>query len=241
MPIVTPRRVGILGGMGPQATVLLMDKLIAAVPAADDRDHIPLIVDQNTQVPSRIRRLIEGTGEDPGPALAEMARRLERAGAEALAMPCNTTHHYAGVITASVRIPMLSLVEVSVARARALSGAAGGRVGIIASPAVRITGLFEGPLRAAGLTPVYPADEAPVLDAIRRIKAAGVDGPARRAVRRASEHLLADGAQVQMIACTELSLIASECATGSVAFDSLDALVDAIKAFAFAAQARSSG
>ncbi|MGB4909635.1 MAG: aspartate racemase, partial [Tabrizicola sp.] len=58
------RRIGILGGMGPQATLLLMQKLIDAVPAADDADHIPLLVDQNPQVPSRIRRLIEGTGED---------------------------------------------------------------------------------------------------------------------------------------------------------------------------------
>lgn len=232
MPIVTPRRVGILGGMGPQATVLLMDKLIAAVPAADDRDHIPLIIDQNTQVPSRIRRLIEGTGEDPAPALVGMARRLEQAGAEALAMPCNTTHHYAGAIAASVRIPMLSLVEASVARARALSAESGGKVGIIASPAVRMTGLFEGPLRACGLTPVYPADEAPVLDAIRRIKAAGVDEQARSAVRRTSGQLLADGVQVQMVACTELSLVASECVAGSVAFDTLDALVAAITAFA---------
>ena len=67
------KRVGILGGMGPQATVLLMQKIIAATPATDDADHIPLIVDQNPQVPSRIRRLIEGTGEDPAPVLAAMA------------------------------------------------------------------------------------------------------------------------------------------------------------------------
>ncbi|HQS07426.1 MAG TPA: amino acid racemase [Xanthobacteraceae bacterium] len=232
MPIVTPRRIGILGGMGPQATVLLMDKLIAAVPAADDRDHIPLIVDQNTQVPSRIRRLIEGTGDDPEPVLVEMARRLEQAGAEALAMPCNTTHHYAGAIAASVRIPMLSLVEVSVERALALSAASDGRIGIIASPAVRMTALFDGPLRACGLTPVYPADEAAVLDAIRRIKASGVDDEARSVMHRTSSQLLADGVQVQMVACTELSLIMSECAVGSLAFDTLDALVDAIKTFA---------
>ncbi len=88
-----PRTVGILGGMGPEATVLLMQKVIAAVPARDDSDHVPLIVDQNSQVPSRIRRLIEGVGEDPAPVLAAMARRLEAAGAEALAMPCNTAHH----------------------------------------------------------------------------------------------------------------------------------------------------
>ena len=87
------RRVGILGGMGPQATILLMQKVLAAVPAQDDAGHIPLIVDQNPQVPSRIRRLIEGVGEDPGPVLADMARRLVAGGAEALAMPCNTAHH----------------------------------------------------------------------------------------------------------------------------------------------------
>ena len=87
------RRIGILGGMGPEATVLLMSRIIARTPAADDRDHVPLFVDNNTQVPSRIAALIEGTGEDPGPVLADMARRLEANGAEALAMPCNTAHH----------------------------------------------------------------------------------------------------------------------------------------------------
>ena len=89
------RTVGILGGMGPEATVLLMQQVIAAVPARDDADHVPLIVDQNRQVPSRIRRLIEGTGEDPRPVLAAMARRLQGRGPQALAMPCNTAHAYA--------------------------------------------------------------------------------------------------------------------------------------------------
>lgn len=61
------RTVGILGGMGPAATVLLMQRLLASVPARDDSDHIPLIVHQNPAVPSRIRRLIEGIGDDPAP------------------------------------------------------------------------------------------------------------------------------------------------------------------------------
>ena len=77
------RRVGILGGMRPQATILLMQKVLASVVARDDADHIPLIVDQNPQVPSRIAYLLDGAGEDPGPALAAMARRLVAGGAEA--------------------------------------------------------------------------------------------------------------------------------------------------------------
>ncbi len=108
------RRVGILGGMGPEATVLLMQRIIAATPASDDADHLPLIVDQNPQVPSRIRHLIEGTGEDPGPVLAAMARRLQAAGAEALAMPCNTAHHYAPAIRQATAIPLIDMVALSV-------------------------------------------------------------------------------------------------------------------------------
>jgi hypothetical protein len=105
-----PRRVGILGGMGPEATVLLMSRLIEATPAADDSDHVPLIVDQNPQVPSRIARLLEGRGADPAPVLADMARRLEATGAEALAMPCNTAHYYAPAIRAAVGIPLIDMI-----------------------------------------------------------------------------------------------------------------------------------
>jgi aspartate racemase len=81
-----------------------------------------LIVDQNPQVPSRIRRLIEGTGEDPAPVLAAMARRLEGAGAEALAMPCNTAHHFADAIRAAAGVPFLDMVALSVAKAKGLAG-----------------------------------------------------------------------------------------------------------------------
>jgi aspartate racemase len=224
------RVVGILGGMGPEATVLLMQKVIAAVPAKDDSDHVPLIVDQNSQVPSRIRRLIEGTGEDPAPVLAAMARRLESAGAQALAMPCNTAHHYADTIRGAAGVPFLDMVALSVAKAKELAGE-GASVGILASPAVRRVGLFDGPMAAAGLTPLYAADEAGTLGAIRSIKAQGPTEASRAALAAASAELLGRGARVQMVACTEFSLIADSVAEGVTAFDTLDALVDEIVAF----------
>ena len=115
------RRVGILGGMGPGATILVMQKVLAAVYADDDADHVPLIVDQNSQVPSRIKHLIEGTGSDPAPVLADMARRLAAGGAEAVAVPCNTAHHYAPTIRAAVDLPFLDMIELSVDRAAQLS------------------------------------------------------------------------------------------------------------------------
>lgn len=227
---MTLARVGILGGMGPEATVLLMQKIIAATRAVDDADHIPLIVDQNPQVPSRIRHLIEGGAEDPGPVLAAMALRLQAAGAQAIAMPCNTAHHYAPAIRAAVKVPFIDMVALSVAHASQLAGT-GGVVGILASPAVRRVGLFDAALAAAGLTAVYPLDENATLATIRDIKAHGATDAARAGLRNASAALLDRGAPVQMIACTEFSLIADAVAPGTTSFDTLDLLVGGIIAF----------
>lgn len=224
------RRVGILGGMGPEATILIMQKLLANVTAHDDADHIPVIVDQNPQVPSRISHLLEGRGEDPGPTLADMAQRLVAGGAQALAMPCNTAHHYAPFIRAAVDVPFLDMIALSVTYAEKLAGS-GQKVGILASPAVRKVGLFDGPLAELGLTALYPKDEDAMLAAIRMIKSQGKNDKSCAILRAASEELLAHGAQVQMIACTEFSLIADQVAHGAQSFDTLDRLVDAIVNF----------
>src|SRR5690625_6011140 len=82
--------VGIIGGMGPEATIELMQRIVSKTPAADDQDHIHMIVDNNPKVPSRIQALLEGTGDNPAPVLMAMARRLEQAGADFLVIPCNT-------------------------------------------------------------------------------------------------------------------------------------------------------
>lgn len=219
------RRVGILGGMGPEATVLLMQKLLRAVPATDDADHIPLIVDQNPQVPSRIRYLIEGTGKDPGPTLAAMAANLERAGAMAIAMPCNTGHHFAPEIRAAITVPFLDMVQLSTARAL-LSG---GPVGILASPAVKKVGLFDRALQGQGGHALYPDDQDALLSAIRSLKSTGPNPAALATLQAASDELQKKGAAVQMIACTEFSLLASDLPS---AFDTLDVLVKAITDFA---------
>jgi aspartate racemase len=103
--------VGVLGGMGPDATVAFMQRVIDATPAEDDIDHVHLLVDNNPKVPSRIKALIDGDGENPGPAIAAMARRLEKAGADFLVMPCNTAHYYWQDAQDAVGIPVWHIVE----------------------------------------------------------------------------------------------------------------------------------
>ena len=221
------RAVGILGGMGPEATVLLMQKCMAAVEARDDSDHIPLIVHQNPQVPSRIAALIESGGADPAPVLQAMARDLAAAGAQALAMPCNTAHHYAGAIKAATDLPFLDMLALS---AKALSGAQ--RIGILASPATRITGVFEAVFARHGLTPVFLQKDSEALALIKSVKRSGDSPEARAELARLAARLEAQDCDHILIACTEFSLLTSGLPKALRWTDSLDCLTAEIVKFA---------
>ena len=104
--------VGIIGGMGPGATIDLMKRIICLTPALDDIDHIRCIVDNNPKVPSRIKAIIEGNGEDPGPCMADMGKCLESFGADFLVIACNTAHYYYDVIQNAVNIPVINLIDI---------------------------------------------------------------------------------------------------------------------------------
>jgi aspartate racemase len=229
------RTVGVLGGMGPEATVLLMSRVIALTAATDDSDHVPMLIDNNTQVPSRIKALIEKTGEDPGPVLVAMARRLAAAGAEALAMPCNTAHHYAPLLKRSLSLPFLDMIELTTDHLRGLPGAAGSsdclRVGMLASPAVKITGLFDRAFAGHRLQPVYLPDQNALLACIREIKSAGQSDAAVQLLQDAAAGLLRAGVDVLLVACSELSLLNRTLPREVLMVDSIDVLAGAIVAF----------
>jgi len=228
-----PRTIGVLGGMGPEATILLQRKLLDAIPARDDSDHIPLLIDMNPQVPSRIAHLMNGTGENPGPTLAAMARRLHDAGCAALAMPCNTAHYYADAITDAVSIPLLNMIDLAAQNARHKVGK-GGCVGILASPALRQIGLFERAFETYGISVIWPDLDAEMLTAIRQIKADGPVPKACSALMQASSELVAMGATLQFIACSEFSLISESVAEDAQVVDTVDLLTRAIVNFSTA-------
>ena len=227
---VIPKPIGILGGMGPEATILLQQRLMRAIPDATiDENHIPLVIDMNPQVPSRIAHLIEGTGEDPSLVLASMARRLEGAGAAALAMPCNTAHHYADAIVNAVDIPFLNMVELSASYLNKLHET-GERVGMLASPAVQLTGLFDKALSPFEKTTLWPDNDDKMLAAIQAIKKHGPTETAKSILQEASNELANAGAMVQLIACSEFSLFTTENikAPGVQLIDTIDVLVEHI-------------
>jgi aspartate racemase len=221
------RVVGIIGGMGPEATVDLMRRVLAKTPATDDQDHVHLIVESNPKIPSRIAHLIDGTGADPTPELTRIAVNLQRAGADALAIPCNTAHAYAHSIRRAVSIPLLDMVELTVdqiANSRRVA-----RVGLLASSAVIATELYAKAFANHGITVVYPDAQDEVMALIKAVKR-GDTGPQIRAALGALAHGLANRADALLIGCSELSVISAGITTPYV--DSLDIQAQAIVDFA---------
>ena len=220
---------GILGGMGPQATVDLMQRIIAATPARDDQDHIRLLVDNNPQVPSRIAALIDGDGPSPLPALLAMARGLQAQGAGLLAMPCNTAHHYHADVARAVSIPFLNMMELAVGGLHRAQPKAR-RVGLLGSSALRKIGLYEPWLHARGKEALYPdaAAQTELMALIRAVKAGRKEPWASAALAAAARSLHDAGAQALLIACTELSVLADALAPDLPLFDAAELLARGI-------------
>jgi aspartate racemase len=224
------RVVGIIGGMGPEATVDLMRRVVAKTPARDDQDHIHLIVESNPKIPSRVAHLIEGTGADPTPELIRIALNLQRAGAEALAIPCNTAHAYAHSIRRAVSIPLLDMIDLTVERIAHSPRIA--RVGLLASSAVLATELYAKAFSAHGIAVVHPKRQEEVMALIQAVKR-GETGPQSQSALRDLALELATQADVMLIGCSELSVIAAAVPVSFV--DSLDVQAEAIVKFAASA------
>lgn len=219
--------IGILGGMGPEATALLFQRVVDATPAADDSEHIPLLIDNDPRIPSRIAHLIEGHGDDPTEYLCAMAQRLEAANCQALAMPCNTAHHYAAAIQASIGIPLLNMVQ----RTAKVLGAMGvKKVGMFTSPALKIVSVYEDFFAEHGLEGVFPVNDAANLRLIREIKAG--QQPDSDTMKMVLDELALTGSEVILVGCSELSLYSDSLPTSLPCVDSLDVLRDSIIDFA---------
>jgi len=228
--------VGVLGGMGPGATIELMRRVVAATPAQDDADHIHMLVDNNPRVPSRIKALLEGGDENPGPVIAGMAERLEQSGADALVIPCNTAHYYHSYAQQAVDIPVWHMIELSMQHLRTAYPHVQ-CVGLLGSTAVQRISLFEPFFEKAGLTLVYPeADaQAVVMQVIHAVKAGSLTddlwGRYQQQVSAMRDsNTGGDSVDAYLLGCSELSVLLDRHQLPIPVIDSLQVLSDSIVA-----------
>lgn len=192
---------GVLGGMGPAATLDFLAKLQAYTPAKSDQDHIRVLVDINPHVPDR-----NTPGGGAGPVLAEMAGALRGAGAEVLAMPCNTAHAHASLIHRASGLPLIDLIEAG-ASAAAASGAR--RAGVIGTKgALRLYREYLA-AHAMGLVALSPEGDAKFMDLLYRIKGGDLGPEVRAGMKALADELVAEGAEAVIAGCTEAPLALS--------------------------------
>ncbi|ASJ73251.1 aspartate/glutamate racemase family protein [Granulosicoccus antarcticus] len=205
-------KVGIVGGIGPAATVDFMSKLVKGTNAARDQDHIKILVEQNPQIPDRTENLVGG-GTDPTVALYSTCKKLERGGADILAIPCNTAHAYVDRIQRHLDVPIISILSATTDAIRQMSPRIN-RVGILATNGTIQSGLYQQALDEARLDYLIPDDahQALVMDSIygrEGVKAGFIDGLCKQQIRQAFDYLVENGAEAVILGCTELPLIVS--------------------------------
>jgi aspartate racemase len=198
---------GVLGGLGPAATVDFLDKLVRLTPARRDQEHIPVVLYCQPRTPDRSAAILNG-GPSPLPWLVEGVARLAQAGARVLAIPCNSSHHWFQDLQAAAPVPILHIADAALAALAAGDGPPG-PVAVLATRGTLASGFYQRRLAAAGHPWLEPGEpvQAAVDDAIRAVKAGELD-PAARNLAGAWRDLAGQGAGMAILACTELPVAA---------------------------------
>jgi aspartate racemase len=220
--------IGILGGMGPEATLYLFQKIIKNTEAVRDQDHLRVLIDNNPKIPDRTPAIL-GSGENPLTMIIETAKNLERAGADFIIIPCVSAHYFIKELEEATVIPVISIIdEVAEEIERRLPGIQ--RIGLIATTGTIRAGLFQDRLREIGievLVPLPREQENLVMSAIygeSGIKAGLISLENKEKILRASNTLIEKGAQGIIGGCTEVPLAVQQSDLKVPFFDSLNIL-----------------
>ena len=219
---------GIMGGMGPEATLDFMTKVLQRTNAQADQDHLRLLIDHNPKVPNR-HASIEGSGEDVTPYLLEMAANLERSGADFVVMVCNTAHAYQGAIADSLSIPFVSIIDEVVDE---LNENTNGKpaVGVMAAQGCLNAQLYQNALRDSGY-PVKVWDQQHLeqfMELVYRIKAGDTGKQLTVTMKHLANTLIDQGAEVLLVGCTEIPLVLDSNKLSAPSFSSTDVLVSRV-------------
>jgi aspartate racemase len=207
---IRPFRIGVVGGVGPAATVDFLAKIVRHTPAGRDQEHLKVVLEQNPQIPDRTGNLL-GDGADPTIALYSTCKRLEASDADIIAIPCNTAHAFVERIQPYLSVPIVNmLVETVEEIRRRFPGRR--RIGLLATDGTVSSGVYRDVATNAGLELLVP-DEARqrlVMTSIygpQGVKAGFTSGPCREHLLGALASLVERGAEVVILGCTELPLL----------------------------------
>ncbi|WED24829.1 amino acid racemase [Vibrio sp. JC009] len=217
------KKLGILGGMGPMATIDFARRILDKSPALSDQEHIPMIISNNPAIPDRTRCILSN-GENPLQMMLNNLQSLLVSGATKIVIPCNTAHYWLGKLQESKEASFISIIDTVAGEAQKRKMKS---VAIMATDATIQTGIYKDAILKRGMTPVHPdsLDQEKIMAGIYAVKSGRID-EGKSLMLPIYEKLINQGCDGVILGCTEIPL-AFESLTElykAKALDSLDIL-----------------
>ena len=217
-----PTTLGILGGLGPMSGVYFCEMLLSHTKAERDQDHLNFLLSSRADTPDRTAYITGESREDPTPVMIREVRRLSEAGADLIAIPCNTAHYFYDAVAKASSVPILNIIESTAAycAARGFS-----KVGVMATAGTVSSGSYKNALDKHGIECITPSpeDQRLVGEIIYGDVKQGKD-PDSHCFLRIANVLRQQGAETVILGCTELSLLKRTFRLGEDFTDSLEVL-----------------
>lgn len=223
---VDNKRLGVIGGMGPKATSVFMDQVIEHTVADRDQDHIDMVVLNHATLPDRTTVILENAGERFLRAVERDLRLLEQAGADHIAIPCNTSHYFYDEMQAMTSIPIIHMVEETIKEIGRRFGSVR-KVGVLATNGTLRSGVYRKVCDKYGLELQEPEESVQreimniIYNDIKRGRMVSSEGLERIILDLVEQ----DGCDCVIIACTELSCIRLGEQAAGFSVDAMDVLV----------------
>lgn len=200
------KTLGIIGGMGPLATVKLFEMIVLMTKANSDQEHIHILIDNNTSISDRTNYIINGDGEDPRIQLVQSAQSLEKIGADYLVMPCNTAHYFYDDIVKNVNIPFINMIDETGKHIRDNKPNVD-KVGLLATEGTINAKVYDEVFKKYNIEVLKPSKEGQqsVTDLIYDIKE-GIVVENLDGIYKAMDELKTQGVEVFIAGCTEISV-----------------------------------
>jgi len=220
---------GIIGGMGPEATAQLYMKMIKATKVKRDQDHFRIIIDSNPKIPDRTKAIL-GLGESPVPYIIETAKNLEKMGVDIACIPCMTSHYFFEEIQAGVDMKIMNAFEeLNNYLKKNFEGVV--NIGVLATTGTRNTKIFEKYLKDMKI--IYPDERFQsdyVMEAIygeeTGIKSGVTEGRPVELLIEAGENVIEKGAEVVILGCTEIGLVLKKDSLSKPSIDPMDVMAE---------------
>lgn len=219
------KKLGVIGGMGPEATSFYYARVIARTKAASDQEHIDMVILSHATMPDRTKAILTGQKEAFLKAITKDAKDLEKLGAANIAIPCNTSHYFLKEIQAATKVPIINMIEESV-RYVLEEHPDVKKIGIMGTDGTIQAGTYHRACEKYHVAAAAPGQSAQqdVMSLIYDDIKSGKTGD-RTKFDRAYDDLMEQGCDAVILACTELSVFKEYYPVPINCLDAMDVLV----------------